>query len=128
MATGRKYSEVEIYERIHFVMTDRTAHNLGVIQEVGTELGAESSPLSLVCNVHLLMMMQRKVESVFKEILNVLGTSVIKERFMVDIDFCNDSLFEKALHGLTSFINNEFSSKPWNQQKNESLLSEGSSI
>ena len=109
-------------------MTDRAAHNLGVIQEVGTELGAESSPLSLVCSVHLLMMMQRKVESVFKEILNVLGTSVIKERFMVDIDFCNDSLFEKALHCLTSFINNEFSSKPWNQQKNESLLSEGSSI
>ena len=128
LATGRKYSEVEIYERIHFVMTDGTAHNLGVIQEVGTELGAESSPLSLICNVDLLMM-QGKVKSVFKEIHNVLGTSVIKECFMVDIDFCNDSLFEKALHCLTTFVNNEFSSsKPWNQQKNESLLSEGSSI
>ena len=132
LATGRKYSEVEIYERIHFVMTDGTAHNLGVIQEVGTELGAESSPLSLTCNVHL-SMMQGKVKSVFKEIHNVLGTSVIKEcfmvGFMVDVDFCNDSLFEKALHCLTTFINNEFSSsKPWNQQKNESLLSEGSSI
>ena len=128
LATGRKYSEVEIYEQIHFVMTDGTAHNLGVIQELGTELGAESSPLSLICNVHLLMM-QGKVKSVFKEIHNVLGTSVIKECFMVDIDFCNDSLFEKALHCLTTFVNNEFSSsKPWNQQKNESLLSEGSSI
>ena len=114
-------------------MTDRTAHslNLGVIQEVGTELGAESSPLSLVCNVHPLMMMQGKVKSVFKEIHNALGTGVIKECFMVDIDFRNDSLFEKALHCLTSFISNEFSSKPWNRQqefdffikpkKNESL-------
>ena len=131
LASGRKYSEVEIYERMDFVMTDSTAHNLGVIQEVGTELGAESSPLSLVCNVHPLMMMQGKVKSVFKEIHDALGTGVIKECFMVDIDFRNDSLFEKALHCLTSFISNEFSSKPWNRQqefdffikpkKNESL-------
>ena len=48
LASGRKYSEVEIYERIGFIMTDRTAHNLGVIQEVGTEHGAESSPFSSV--------------------------------------------------------------------------------
>ena len=50
---------------------------------------------------------------------------------MVDIDFHNDSLFKNALHCLTSFISNEFSSKPWNRQqefdffikpkKNESL-------
>ena len=131
LASGMKYSEVEIYERIHFVMMDSTAHNFGVMEEVGTELGAKSSPLSLVCNVHLLMMMQGKVKSVFKEIHNTLGIGVIKECFMVDIDFCYDSSFEKALHCLTSFISNEFSSKPWNQQqefdffikpkKNESL-------
>ena len=80
-ASGSKYSEVEIYERIDFVMTDSTAQNLGVIQEVGTELGAESSPLSLVCNVHPLMMIQGKVKSVFKEIHDALGTGVIKECF-----------------------------------------------
>ena len=49
-------------------MTNSTAHNLGVIQEVGTELWAESSPLWLVCNVYLLMVMQGKVKSAFKEI------------------------------------------------------------
>ena len=112
-------------------MTDSTAHNLGVIQEVGAELGAESSPMSLVCNVHPLMMMQGKVKSVFKEIHDALGTSCIKECFLVDIDFRNESLFEKALHCLTSFISNDYSSKPWNRQqefdffikpkKNESL-------
>ena len=77
-ASERKYSEVEIYERIGFIMTDRTAHNLGVIQEVGTEHGAESSPFSSVWNVHPLMMMQGKVKSVFKEIHDALGTDVIK--------------------------------------------------
>ena len=111
LASGRKYSEVEIYERIDFVMTDSTAHSLGVIQEVGTELRAESSPLSLVCNVHHLMMMHGKVKSV-STMHDALGTGVIKECFMVDIDFCDDSLFEEASHCLTSFINNEFSSKP----------------
>ena len=60
LASGRKYSQVEIHKQIDFVMTDSTAHNLRVIQEVGTELGADSSPLSLVCNVHPLMMMQGK--------------------------------------------------------------------
>ena len=98
-------------------MTDSNAHNLGVVQEVGNELGAESSPLSLVCNAHSLMMMQGKVKSVFKEIHGALGTSVIKECFMVNIDFSNDSLFEEALHCLTSFISNEFSSTPWNQKQ-----------
>ena len=96
-------------------MTDSTAHNLGVIQEVGAELGAESSPLSLVSTVHPLMMMQGKVKSVFKEIHDALGTGIIKECFMVNIGFRNGSLFEKALNCLTSFISNEFSSKPWNR-------------
>ena len=59
-------------------MTDSTTHNLSVIQEVGTEIGVECSPLSLVCNVHPLMMMQGKVKSVFKEIHDALGTDVIK--------------------------------------------------
>ena len=63
------------------------------------------------------MMMQVKVKSVFKEIHDALGTGVIKECFMVDTDLCNDSLFKKALHCLTSFISNEFSSKPWNRQQ-----------
>ena len=130
-ASERKYSEVEIYERIGFIVTDRTAHNLGVIQEVGTEHGAESSSFSSVWNVHPLMMMQEKVKRVFKEIRDALGTDVIKECFTVDVDFHNDSLFKNALHFLTSFISNEFSSKPSNQQqefdffikpkKNESL-------
>ena len=98
-------------------MTDSTTHNLNVIQEVGTEIGVECSPLSLVCNVHPLMMMQGKVKSVFKEIHDALRPGVIKECFMVDIDFRNDSLFEKALHCFTSFISNEFSSKAWNLQQ-----------
>ena len=66
--------------------------------------------------------MQEKNKSVFKEIHNALGTGVVKKCFMVDIDFCNDFLFEKALHCLTSFISNEFSSKLWNRQQEFDFL------
>ena len=42
-------------------MTDSIAHNLGVIEDVCEELGIEDVPDSLVCHVHPLMMLQRKV-------------------------------------------------------------------
>ena len=67
-------------------MSDNTAQNIGVIQVVDAENGVESLPLSLVCNFHPLMM-QRKVKKIFKEIHDTLGTGVIKECFIVDIDF-----------------------------------------
>ena len=39
-------------------MTDSTAHNMGVIDEVCSDLGSDTKPTSLVCNVHPLMMFQ----------------------------------------------------------------------
>ena len=42
LASGGKCSEVETYGQIDFVITDSTAHNLGVIEEAGTQLRAES--------------------------------------------------------------------------------------
>ena len=56
--------------------------------------------MSLVCNVHPALMMQGKVKEVYKEIHNALGPSTIKDCFLVNIDFHNDIIFEKAMHCL----------------------------
>ena len=55
-ATGYKYSAKEIVEKVNFVMTDSTAHNLKVFDSVCEDLGAEHSPTSVTCNMHVLMM------------------------------------------------------------------------
>ena len=130
-ATGWRYTDTDIVEKIDFVMTDSTAHNLGVIEQVCEELEVETIPDSLVCHVHPMMMFQRKVKGVWQEIHDAFGTNVIKDCFITEVDFRNESFIYKAITCLCSFINNEYSSKPWNQQqhfdvfispkKNESL-------
>ena len=47
----------------------------------------------------------------------VFGTSTIKNCFITGIAFRNESFICKAITCLTSFINNEYSSKPWNHQQ-----------
>ena len=58
------------------------------------------------------MMFQRKVKDVWQEIHDAFGTSTIKDCFIIDIDFRNESFIYKTITCLTSFINNEYSSKP----------------
>ena len=101
---------------INFVMTDSTNHNLGVIDTVCEDLQTESKPKSIVCNVHLLMMIQRKVKKVFQDIHDALGKVKIKDCFLVDIEFHSESFIIKAITCLSSFINKDFSAKPWNRQ------------
>ena len=115
-ASAGKYTEKEILEKIDFVMTDSTAHNLGVIEEVCKELNTGTVPDSLVCNVHPTMMFQRKIKDVFQEIYDSIGTNAIKECFLVDIDFRNESFIFKAIHCLIALISMNYSSKPWNRQ------------
>ena len=130
-ASGLKYTEKDIIERVDFVVTDSTEHNLGVIENVCKELGTESVPDSLVCHVHPMMMFQRKVKAVFQEIHDAFGTNAIKDCFITEVDFRHESFIYKAIGCLCSFINSEYSAKPWNCQqhfdvfihpkKNESL-------
>ena len=130
-ATGYKYSAKDIVEKINFVMTDSTAHNLEVFDSVCEDLGAEHSPTSVTCNMHVLMMFQRKAEKVFQHIHDGLGHAKIKDCFLVNVDFQNQPFIIKALKCLSSFINKDFSAKPWNRsshfesfiapKKNESL-------
>ena len=58
-------------------MTDSTAHNLGLIQDVCAKLERESVPDSLICNKHP-MMFQRNVKQVWQEIHDAFGTKTIK--------------------------------------------------
>ena len=132
-STGNKYTEKEILEKIQFIMTDSTAHNIGVIQKVCEDLEIDSNlaPKSLVCNIHPLMMFQRQVKKVFSIIHDAFGNAKIKECFLVEVEFQNESFIVKAITCLSSFINKDFSAKPWNRQshfesfihpkKNESL-------
>ena len=48
-ACGHRYSEQQILEKISFVMTDSTSHNLGVVEIVCEELGVEKIPGTLLC-------------------------------------------------------------------------------
>ena len=67
----------------------------------------------------------------FQEIHDALGTNKIKDCFITEIDFKHESFIYKAINCLCSFINGDYSSKPWNRQqhfdafispkKNESL-------
>ena len=116
-ATGCKYSEKDILERITFVMTDSTAHNHNVIQDVCAEFETENTPQSLLCNVHPLMLFQHKINSVYQQIHDAMSDRKLKDCFLVNIDFKNESFIYKAMRCLVSFINKDFSSKPWSRQK-----------
>ena len=116
-SVGYRYSEKQILERIDFVMTDSTSHNLTVMDSVCEHFEANSSPKSLVCNVHPLMMFQRKVKDVFQLIHDSLGKERLVDCFLVDVDFAREDFITKAIKCLTSFINKDYSAKPWNRQK-----------
>ena len=79
------------------------------------QLMTESVSDSLVCHVHPLMMFQRKVKAVFQEIHDAFGT--IKKCFVTEVDFRVESFICKAIGCLCSFINSDYSAKPWNRQQ-----------
>jgi len=102
-SVGFKYSPKDIIEKINFVMTDRTAHNLKVFDSVCQDLGTEHTHTSVTCNMHVLMMIQRKAEKVFQDIHDGLGHTKIKECFLVYLDFKNQPFIVQALKFLSSF-------------------------
>ena len=123
-STGNKYTVKEILEHVQFIMTDSTAHNIGVIQKVCEDFESLHVPNSLVCNIHPLMMFQRQVKKVFQIIHDAIGNAKIKECFLVDVEFHYESFIVKAITCLSSFINKDFSAKPWKRQSHfESFIS-----
>ena len=113
-STGFKYSQEDILRRIRFVMSDSTAHNLNVIEQVCEDLEVEDVPNTLLCNVHPLMLFQRKIKELCQLVHDQLGAQKLSDCFLVDIDFRSESFVVKAIRCLTNFINCENSEKPWN--------------
>ena len=116
-ATGYKYKEDDIVKRIDFVMSDSTAHNIGVMQKVCEELSIEESdcPKTLLCNIHPLMMFQTKLKECYNDIQQSFGTKKLDACFTVDIDFKDENFILKGIKCLTNFVNKENSAKPWNR-------------
>ena len=114
-ASGYKYSDQQILSKIEFCMTDSTAHNIGVIEQVCEELQVEQVPKTLLCNVHPLMLFQSKIKEFFEELQNSLGSRKLDDCFTVEIDFKNENFVIKSIKCLSNFVNKENSSKPWNR-------------
>ena len=113
-ASGGNYQEQQLFKKISFRMTDSTAHNLEVLKIMDKELNSKHNPPALSCNVHLLMMFQNKIKDLCQQMYDSIGKKRIKECFMVDVEFTNESFILKALKYLSKFINKECFSKPWN--------------
>ena len=76
------YTESQIMVKIDFVMTDSASHNLGAIQMVCEEVEYEYVLSSLVCNIHPVMMMQRKGKQLFQVIHGKIRSNEINKCFM----------------------------------------------
>ena len=87
------------------------------MEEVCSELDSATVPPALVCHVHPMMMFQRCIKAVFQDIHDAIGNDNIKECFVTNVDFRNESFIYKAIACLCSFINSDYSSKPWNRQE-----------
>ena len=96
-------------------MSDSTSHNLKVIEKICESLDVDDVPSTLLCNVHPLMLFQRKIKELCQLVHNELGSQRLSDCFLVDVDFRNESFVVKAIKCLTNFINRDFSAKPWNR-------------
>ena len=112
--SNREYCEEDILKKISLVMSDSTSHNLGVTEAVCEELEVQDVPLTLVYNIHPLMMFDRKIKELCQKIHDCLGGKKLAECFFVDIDFHRESFPIKAVKCLSNFICKDFSAKPWN--------------
>ena len=116
-ACGYKYTESEILKKINFIMTDSTAHNIGVTDLLCEDFNIDETdrPQTLLCNIHPLMLFQNKLKELYNEIQQSFGTKKLDDCFTVDVDFKDENFILKAVKCLTNFVNRENSAKPWNR-------------
>lgn len=114
-ASGYKYQEHELLKKVNFIMTDSTSHNLQVVEKVCEDLNVVDVPSQILCNIHPLMLFQRKIKEMCQQIHDKLGKEKLSDCFMVDVEFRNESFVMKAIKCLTNFINRDYSAKPWNR-------------
>ena len=102
-------------KRISFVMSDSTAHNLGVVEEVCEDLNIKEVSGSLLCNVHQLMMFDWKMKELCQKLHDCPSGEKLEDCFLVDIDFQRESFPIQAIKCLSFFFFcNDFFAKPRN--------------
>ena len=77
-------SSKTLFEKIDFVLTDQTAHNLEVEKSVAEKLQTEYEPSHLFCNVHASLMFNRVLTKEWSEIENTIGRNKIYSSFLVN--------------------------------------------
>ena len=106
-----------LIEKIDFVLTDQTAHNLEVEKSVAEKLQTEYEPSHLFCNVHASLMFNRVLTKEWSEIENTIGRNKIYSSFLVNATTNHASVTEQALDCTTRLINHDFDHKSWNKAK-----------
>ena len=104
-----------LFDKIDFVISDQTAHNLNAEEKVAEELGCETVPGHLFCNVHPSLMFSRVLTKHWAELENTIGRDKIYANFLVNATTNANSVTEQALDCITRLINHDFDHKQWNK-------------
>ena len=86
-ASNYNYKPDEFFKKMPFVISDSTAHNLGVLEEVSKDLNVEALPGSPFCNFHPKRMFDWKMEELCQKLHDCLGGEKLADCFLVDVDF-----------------------------------------
>jgi len=104
-----------LFEKLDFVLTDQTSHNLEVEKLVAERLETDHIPDHLFCNVHPTLMFNRIITNLWAEIENAPGKDKIYSKFLVPASNAHSSVTEQALDCITRLVNHDFDHKPWNR-------------
>lgn len=106
-----------LYEKMDFVMTDATSHNIGVPALVGARLETDHQPDQLLCQVHPVMCFNRELSSLWKDVELTIGRDKIYANFLHVPGHSYPSVTDQFLDVITRLISPDFDHKPWNKSK-----------
>ena len=106
-----------LFERIDFVISNQTAHNIDVELLVAKKLGTEKVPNQLFCNVHPCLMFNWVIVKHWSQVEHAIGHDKIYANFLVNATTTVSSVTEQALDCIFRLINHDFDHKPWNKSQ-----------
>ena len=115
--TASRVDAKVVFERIDFVISDQTAHNIDVELLVVKELGTEKVPNQLFCNVHPCLMFNRMIVKHWPQLEHAIGHDKIYANVLVNATTTASSVTEQALDCITRLIKHDFDHKPWNKSQ-----------
>ena len=105
-----------LWQRVHFVMGDGTAHNTGVESIVSEILEVEHVPGRLHCQVHPSLMFVRELESVWKEVDSAIGPEKVFAHFPVSLSDTPSSVTEQWINCALRLVTRDFNHKESSQK------------